>query len=168
MRRRTYIAAAGSGILALAGCTGANSPTTGGPATDDTTTGGPTTDDPTTGGSETTGPDDGRLTDWTRSTDCDGMQDSVVKVEWTTSSVDEAYAPIHFSALTEGEQAILETVVEEGGYGTCEVTDAFRQFVERVSDHRGRQESDEIVYLEYDGEFYGLYVEQQDMVFSMG
>lgn len=110
------------------------------------------------------------LTDWERSTDCEGehdrMHDSVVEVERVATSVDDDYAPIAFSSCTPGERDILRTVTEDGGYGTCDPSDAFHRFVERVIDHTERQTEDRHVYLEREGTYYGLYVEVSDQVYA--
>jgi hypothetical protein len=110
------------------------------------------------------------LTDWERSTDCegkyDGMHDSVIKVQQVTTSLGNAYDPIHFSNLSTEEQSILRTVTEEGGYRTCDTSDAFQAFVERVSEHRQRQAETRRVYLKREEIYYGLYVEKLDQVYS--
>lgn len=111
--------------------------------------------------------------DWTRSTDCDGMHDNVIKVEWVRSSLGDEYSPIQFSELSDEEKELLRSVLQDGGVGTCEVTQTFRRFVERVSDHRDEQydpgaddSSLRVVHLKYGNRYYGLYVEQGDQVFS--
>ncbi len=111
------------------------------------------------------------LTNWERSTDCegehDGMYDSVVKVARVAEELPEIYDPIEFSKLPEAEKDILREVTSVGGYGTCNTSDAFDSFVDRVTDHREHQESDEMhVYLERDGTYYGLYVEVLDQVYA--
>lgn len=114
--------------------------------------------------------DTASLTDWERSTNCegdpDGMYDSVIKVKRVTSSLGDDYVPIHFSALSAEEQSILRTVTEEGGYGTCDTSNAFDRFVERVYDHVKRQDGNRHVYLERKNTYYGLYVETLDEVHS--
>jgi hypothetical protein len=126
-----------------------------------------TTDDGGGGGGDGGGDS---LSGWERSTDCEGgrdkMHDSVVRVEAVTTSLADAYAPITFSELSPRERPILRTVTEEGGYGTCDVSDAFQTFVERVSDHRHQQDGKKRVYLEREGTHYGLYVEKLDQVYS--
>ena len=110
--------------------------------------------------------------DWERSTDCerdpDSTYDSVIEVQRVTSMLDDAYAPIHFSALTAGEKTVLRTVTEVGGYGACEVSDAFERFVDRVMDHWRRQDdaTEMAIYLERDGTYYGPYIEQSDQVIA--
>lgn len=107
------------------------------------------------------------LTDWERSTDCDGMHDSVVRVERVTTSLGDEYAPIHFENLSPGEKEILRTVTEDGGYGTCDTSDAFDRFVGRVAEHTDQQDGDGMrVYLERESTFYGLYVEDLDEVYA--
>ncbi|WP_227355087.1 hypothetical protein [Haladaptatus salinisoli] len=118
---------------------------------------------------EKTGNNEPSLTDWERSTDCgethDSMHDSVIRVERVRSEIGDGYAPIRFSTLSSAEKAILRTVVEEGGYGTCDPSDAFHRFVERVGNRAERQAEDRHAYLERDGTYYGLYVELSDQVF---
>lgn len=113
--------------------------------------------------------DDASLTDWERSTDCegeyDGMHDSVIEVERVTDSLGDEYAPIHFSDLSADEQSIIRTVTEEGGYSTCNASEAFDKFVERVIDHR-RQQNKDAVYLEREDTYYQLYVEKLDQVYA--
>lgn len=151
-RRRWLQVIAAGATAACAGCTGA-------PAG--------TESDPGTGSESTDGGES--LTDWERSTDCegehDGMHDSVIAVERVTNSLEEGYAPIHFSDLTPGEKDILRTVMEEGGYGTCDASGSFRRFIDRVVDRRRRQERDE-VYLEREATYYRLYVEKLDQVYA--
>lgn len=120
-------------------------------------------DDPEDPGG-TTDPDS--LTDWERSTTCDRMHDSVISVQEVRTTIEDRFVPIHFSELPDDEQGILGVVLEEGGYGTCDASDAFSGFVSRVSDRRRRQDGDASAYLERDGTYYGLYVEQGDQVFT--
>lgn len=109
------------------------------------------------------------LTDWTSSVDCEGepdaMHDSVIKVEEVTENLGPEYDPIQFSSLSAAEQSILKTVVEDGGYATCEPSDAFEQFVDRVQD-RSHQSERMRVYLEREGTYYRLYVEVLDEVYA--
>ncbi|WP_156224405.1 hypothetical protein [Haloferax gibbonsii] len=114
------------------------------------------------------------LTDWERSTDCittgerddlDEMYDSVIKVEQVKNSLSGDYAPIKFTELTEGEKQILRTVTEKGGYATCDFPDSFGKFVNRVREHKGRQEGT-MVFLKRDNTYYGLYVEVTDQGIS--
>lgn len=160
-RRRLLQATSGIVVGAIAGCIG--SPNESVPE-NQTTTGDERTKTP----EETTAGDDS-LTDWERSTDCegeeDGMHDSVIKVEQIRDGIDEEYDAIHFSDLTSDEQEILRTVTEEGGYGTCDASDVFDRFVDRVSDRRQRQDKDG-VYLERDDTYYRLYVEKLDQVYA--
>lgn len=93
------------------------------------------------------------------------MHENVIEVEWVRGELADGYAPIPFSDLTAGEAEILETVVEEGGVANCEVSTSFRRFVDRVMTHRERQD-EFMVYLRYEGSYYGLYVQQGDQVFS--
>lgn len=153
-----------SGVVAtgvLTGCIGT-------PAESDSGPPAKTDTEPAGSPSETT-KDGGSLTNWERSTDCegehDGMHDSIIKVERVTDSLGNGYAPIHFSDLSSAEQVILRTVTEEGGYGTCDTSHAFNQFVERVTDHRRRQNKDD-VYLERDGTYFKLYIEKLDQVYA--
>lgn len=142
MRRRRYLAGIAAGTAALAGCTG-----------------------PALQGGEDTDTPPGTPPAWERATDCDAMQDSVVRIEWVVDDLSANYVPIPYADLTEGEREIVDTALVEGGYGTCEVTDAFARFTQRVAAHRNEQERD-LVHLGYEGRYYGLYVEKQDQVFS--
>lgn len=162
-RTRRHLLQATSGIVAgtIAGCIGAPNESV---PENQTTSGNERTKSPI----ETTAGDDS-LTDWERSTDCegeeDGMHDSVVKVEGVRDSIGQEYDAIHFSDLTSGERDIVCKVTEEGGYGTCDASDAFDRFVDRVSDRRQRQDKDG-VYLERDDTYYRLYVEKLDQVYA--
>jgi len=53
-----------------------------------------------------------------------------------------------------------------GGYGACEVSDAFERFVDRVIDHRRRQDdaTEMAIYLERNGTYCRPYIEQSDRV----
>lgn len=161
MRRRAYLASVAStastacvtsATLAIAGCT-TTAPQSQEPDSTTSTTDSSTGDDGTT---ETT---------WTSTADCEPMHENVIKVKWVKDDLADAYSPIHFSDLTPGEQGILRVVVEDGGFANCEVTEAFRRFVERVIEHRQEQDR-EYVWLEYQGTYYGLYVQQGDQVFA--
>ncbi|MFB6154962.1 MAG: hypothetical protein ABEJ22_03635 [Haloferacaceae archaeon] len=157
--RRRRLLRVGGGVATglLAGCLSVDGqPSTGSPARTGETTG----DAQTTGDAES-------LTDWERSTDCDGMHDSTIRVERVRTDLGGEYAPIHFADLSPEERTILRTVTGEGGYGTCDTSEAFQQFVGRVSDHAERQEADRMrIYLERGGTYYGLYVEDLDQVYA--
>lgn len=159
MRRRAYLASvtsttAASATVFLAGC---NARPSRSQVTDTTTS--------TSDSSDTSDDTTDTKTTWTSTADCDPMQENVIKAKWTKDDLADAYSPIHFSNLTPGEQEILRIVVEDGGFANCEVTDAFRRFVERVIEHR-REQDREYVWLEYRGTYYGLYVQQGDQVFA--
>lgn len=156
MRRRAYLASFASATAAavLAGCNAFT------PQTQETDTPAGTADS-----SDTSDDSGDEEPTWTATADCDPMQENVIEVKWTKDDLSDAYSPIHFSSLTPGEQEILRTVVEKGGFANCEVTDSFRRFVERVIEH-GREQDREYVYLEYQGTYYGLYVQQGDQVFT--
>lgn len=107
------------------------------------------------------------LADWERSTDCDRMHDSVVRVERVTASPADEHVSIRFADLSPGEKDVLGTVTRDGGYGTCDTSDAFHRFVERIGDRRDRRDTDSMrVYLERNGTYYGLYVEHADQVYA--
>lgn len=174
MNRRTF-ATALLGVCSVSGCLGSTMPGDSSEATTDTTSGetSKTTSKKTVRktkkpNEETSGHP---LTNWERSTDCegehDGMYDSVVKVARVAEELPKIYDPIEFSKLSSAEKDILRKVTDVGGYGTCDTSDAFDSFVDRVTDHRERQEADEMhVYLERGGTYYGLYVEVLDQVFA--
>ncbi|WP_232703478.1 hypothetical protein [Halobacterium wangiae] len=126
MNRRSVVVALGTTVASLAGCTSSGKRQ-------------PTESRKTTGKTTTNGTDgESSLTDWEATTDCEGepndMHDSVIKVARVESSIEDGHVPIHFSDLTTEEQAITRTVTETGGYGTCEVSDAFHRLVERASE----------------------------------
>ena len=155
MNRRTVVGAVGAAFASLAGCAAiGRQPSTASPKNTD----------------ETTPKATSSLTDWKRSTDCEGehdsMHDSVIRVEEVATTLGDDYAPIDFSTLSSGEKPILRTVTEEGGYGTCDPADAFHRFVDRVTDHTERQREDRRVYLERGGTYYRLYVEVLDQVYA--
>ncbi|QLG63189.1 hypothetical protein [Halorarum salinum] len=162
MKRRSIISTMGAGLVSFAGCiAGGGQSDTDPPKRTDT-------ESP----ESTDGPADNTtsLTDWERSTDCegeyDGMYDSVIRVERVTTSLGDEYTPIHFTNLTSEEQTILRPVTEKGGFGTCDASDAFHRFVDRISDTSERQDGDMHVYLDREGTYYGLYVEVQDQVYA--
>lgn len=155
MRRRTYLASAVAATIALAGCNAIAPQLREAETSTDTPDSTDTTDDNT----------DDKEAPWTATTDCDPMHQNVIKAKWVKDDLADAYSPIHFSDLTPGEQEILRVVVEDGGFANCENTDAFRRFVERVVRH-DREQDREYVYLEYQGTYYGLYVQQSDQVFT--
>ena len=74
--------------------------------------------------------------------------------------------------LTAGEKEILQTVITEGGYGTCEVdpSDPFNKFLIRVSKEYVRQREDfdpgeeNRLYLKSGTIFYRLRTRELDMV----
>ena len=54
---------------------------------------------------------------------------------------------------------ILRMVTEDGGYGKCDVSDAFDRFIERVRVHRGEGVDEKMdVYFERNGTHYRLYL----------
>lgn len=145
MRRRRYLAALGGAAL-VPGCL----------ALGDDGGGHPTTTDP---------PDDRSPTDWERSTDCDAMHDSVIRLEWVTESETQSTATLSYDDFTEAERSVLARVFEDGGVGTCDASDAFRGVVDRVG--RAVVEEDvRMVDVLRDGRYHGLYVEHLDQVFS--
>lgn len=74
---------------------------------------------------------------------------------------------INFADLSEGEKEILRTVTREGGYGTCEKSEAFERFLDRVRDFQDRRNTDRYgVDFERDGVYYGLSVESLDQVYG--
>lgn len=149
-RRRVLRLSSGVTVGVLAGCV--------------STDGKPATESPNT---STTTDDTSSITNWERSTGCDSMHDSVISVKRVTTSLEDEYMPIRFADLSPDEQTILRTVTEEGGYGTCTTSEAFQQFLNRVSDHTARQDGDSArVYLERKGTYYGLYVEDLDQVYA--
>lgn len=119
-------------------------------------------------------PDEDDLTGWEKSTDCErtpaGMYDSVIEVEEVVDDVGDEYAPIALSELTAEETAILRSVTEDGGYATCDTSDGFLRFIQRVGIHREEQTetaaADMHIYLERDGTYYRLYVEKLDEVYA--
>lgn len=155
LRRRRFLQTGGAVVVtALTGCTA---------ATDQPgTTSSPRTTEPT--GDAPSPPE------WTQTTDCggeyDGRHESVVRVEQITASLDSGATSIQFSALSAGEQSILQSVTEDGGYATCDTSDAFDQFVDRIQQHRNDQSGNDNVYLEQEGTYYRLYVKALDQVYA--
>jgi len=98
------------------------------------------------------------------------MYDSVIRVEQVVTELADGYVPIPFAELSPAEKAILRTVTEDGGYGTCDVSDGFVRFIKRVGTHRDQQrdsvDKEMHVYLERTETYYGLYVEKQDQVYA--
>jgi len=133
----------------------------------------PTKTDTTTDTADDTADQDD-LTEWESSTACEktptGMYDSVIKVRQVVADVGAEYVPIRFSELTSTEKTILRPVTEEGGYATCETSDGFLRFIERVGTHREEQSEtaaeDMHIYLEREGTYYRLYVEKLDEVYA--
>lgn len=94
------------------------------------------------------------------------MHDRVIQVKRVSTRLGSEYSPILFSDLTSEETQILRTVIEEGGYGTCDPSESFDRFLTRISDHVDQQSGDMNVYLAYNEEYYGLYVEKFDEVYA--
>jgi len=86
------------------------------------------------------------------------------------TTIPEQYDPIHFENLTSGEQEMIQTVLSEGGYGTCEAPTPFADFLQRVYDVYARQsesfnkDEEERLYLEHEGIYYRLRVRNLDVV----
>lgn len=93
------------------------------------------------------------------------MYDSVIRVQRTTTTIGDEYAPIVFSELPPGERALARTIIENGGTGTCEPSTDFDSIVDRVSKHQRKQEK-MTVYLKRGETYYALYVEVSDQVIS--
>jgi len=148
-RRKVLKTATTLSAVIVAGCTSSGSPVSGSPT-----------------GTPTPHPDLNKDWNWEWSGECEqtptGMHSSIIKVERTWSTLEQA-DPISFATLTTEEREILETVTETGGYGTCDASDAFLQFIERVRTKTGG-DPDELVFLERDGVYYQLYVVKQDQV----
>jgi hypothetical protein len=173
MNRRVFLAGI-VGAATIAGCL------EGGASTDEPTTGAEpaaTAPEPTApAASATTEPATATATPgsdgsagWTRTTNCEytpsGMHDSVIRVQRTTTTIGDGYAPVMVSELPPGEKAIARTVIEEGGVATCDPSADFEALVERISDHQQKQES-MTAYLKRDETYYALYVEVLDQVLS--
>ena len=109
--------------------------------------------------------DSAAATDWTRSTDCSGMHDSIIRVERTLPRIADEYNPIVFSRLPSGERALARSIIENGGIGTCEPSSSFDGLVRRVSGHQRKQER-MTVFIKRERTYYALYVEVEDMVIS--
>lgn len=106
------------------------------------------------------------LTEWERSTDCDDRYEGLIEVEVVTTSLGDEYAPIRFAELSPDEKEILRTVTEDGGYATCDTSQAFNQFEDRVSEHVYNEQEPDCVYLERECIYYGLYVQKLDEMIS--
>lgn len=109
------------------------------------------------------------LTAWEPSTHCSekavSMYNSVISVEEVREDIDEGVGPIQFEDVPPEEREILRTVTEEGGYGTCNTSEAFGEFVDRVEERRSQQDG-ATIYSAREGQYYGLYVEVTGQVFS--
>jgi hypothetical protein len=153
-RRRVLKTATTLGAVAVAGCVGSGTPLSGSP-----------TETPTPH------PDPGGDWDWEWSGECAQTPTDIIVQERSTIEVERAWStlehvdPIRFSALTTEEREILETVIETGGYGTCDISDAFGQFLERVRTHKDGNSTD-LVFLERDGVYYQLGIIKQDQVIA--
>lgn len=126
------------------------------------------------GGTESEHTAPGNLTAWDHTPDCktseerdamDEHYDSTIAVDHTTTSLDGAYAPIRYAALSDAERDLLDAVTTDGGYSTCDPGDAFDRFVGRVRDHLERQR-DTMAYLDRGGVYYALRVEVEDQGIS--
>lgn len=94
------------------------------------------------------------------------MHDSVIRVDHVTTGLGDEYTPIHFADLSPEEKEILRTVTEDGGYGTCDKSQAFNEFRNRVIEHVYNKQDPDCIYLERECIYYGLYVESLDQVSS--
>lgn len=110
---------------------------------------------------------------WEPETNCnDGEMESMYNSEISVAEIKDKlsneYNPIKYTDLPEEEQRILATVLEKGGYATCETSDAFNAFLDTaVNEHARKQEGDDMhAYLEYDGRYYQLYLRKQDQVYA--
>lgn len=106
------------------------------------------------------------LTTWERSTDCDAMHDSAIAVNAVAADVPDGRSPVRFADLTAGERGILRAVTTEGGYATCEVSESFQRFLERVRETVEAQDGAMRVWIARGDRYYRLYVEKQDQVFA--
>lgn len=111
---------------------------------------------------------------WEPDTNCnDGEQESMYNSEISVQDVhdelDASYNPIAYADLPDEEKRILAEVLEQGGYATCNVSEAFQSFLEKaVYEYAAQQEDDDDmkVFLEYDETYYRLYIRKQDEVYA--
>lgn len=172
MHRRTFLSVV-VGTVAIAGCLQSDA------GTDEQAT----EMRPTTAATDPTAPMDSTATEpaatatlegdgsaeWTRTTNCENtpsdMFDSVIRVQRTTTTIGDGYAPIVFSELPPGEKAIARRVIERGGVAACEPSADFEALIERISNQQQQQES-MTMYLKRGETYYALYVEVLDQGLS--
>ncbi len=111
------------------------------------------------------------LTDWEPSMQCNGERNfsyvNYIRVEQVRASTDDNDIVVHFSDLSADEKKILRTITEAGGYETCDYSDAFTRFRERMDDHAEGldRQRDQHVYLERDGAYYLLTIDVMNQGF---
>lgn len=124
------------------------------------------TDNPTPASDET-------FQTWEPNTNCndgemESMYNSEISINEIKNNIGDEYSPLQYTTLPKEEQRILATVLENGGYATCDTSDAFNTFFDKaINDHARTQEGDDRhIYLEYDGRYYQLYLRKQDQVYA--
>lgn len=111
---------------------------------------------------------------WEPDTNCnegeqESMYNSEISVQDVHNDLSDRYNPIAYDDLPDDEKQILATMLENGGYATCETSGAFRSFTEKaVYEYAAEQNEDDDlkVFLEYDDTYYRIYIRQQDQVYA--
>lgn len=111
---------------------------------------------------------------WEPDTNCndgerEAMYNSEISVQAVHDELDDSYNPLAYHGLPDEEKRILATVLEKGGYATCDTSEAFQSFVEKaVYEYAAEQDDDDDmkVFLKYDGTYYRLYIRKQDQVYA--
>lgn len=119
--------------------------------------------------------DDDTLTSWDENLDCNNGTDEEyhaqkreVSVIAVVDEIGSEYKPIPYTSLSTEQKHIIAPVIANGGFATCESSDAFNSFLSTAYNEYGReQEADAMtIYLEYDGRYYQLYLQKQDQVYA--
>lgn len=113
------------------------------------------------------------FTEWEPDTNCkvdkpESMYNSEVSVQSVLDEQPDSVNPIPYESLPDGERRIIAEVLEVGGYATCDTSEAFQSFLEKaVYDYADKQEGDATnVWLEYEKNYYKLYIRKQDQVYA--
>lgn len=111
---------------------------------------------------------------WEPDTNCndgerEAMYNSEISVQDVHNELDDSYNPLAYDGLPDEEKRILAKVLENGGYATCDTSEAFQSFVEKaVYEYAAEQDDDDDmkVFLEYDDTYYRLHIRKQDQVYA--
>lgn len=109
---------------------------------------------------------------WEPDTNCsddqpESMLNSEIGVKAVLENLPEEYDPISYDSLPHSQKELLAITLTEGGYATCEESDAFSTFLQNAVETTRNQEGDDShAYLEYDGAYYQLYLRRADQVYT--